>query len=147
MMQKLKKNWLVSSKLRWGISWILIWQLKNLKNLHFNWLPLTKVYNVWAKKSTGELCLMALNTDTKFEGKVTFSFKNDKRNLGNFHQKASKFGLWWDSFIQSRKSMILKLSGELFVMTMKKDPKLEEELTCCFKIDMRTLMNFVWPEH
>ena len=27
-------------------------------------------------------------------------------------------------------------------MTMKKDAKLEEELTWCFKIDMKTLMNF-----
>ena len=37
--------------------------------------------------------------------------------------------------------MSLKFTGELFVMTMKKDAKLEEELTC-FKIEMRTLMNF-----
>ena len=27
-------------------------------------------------------------------------------------------------------------------MTMKKDAKLEEKLTWCFKIDMKTLMNF-----
>ena len=38
--------------------------------------------------------------------------------------------------------MSLKFSGELFVMTMKKDSKLEEELTCRFKIGMRTLTNF-----
>ena len=38
--------------------------------------------------------------------------------------------------------MSLKFTGELFVMTMKKDSKLEEELTCRFKIDMRTLTNF-----
>ena len=38
--------------------------------------------------------------------------------------------------------MNLKLTGKLFVMTMGKDAKLEEELTCHFKIDMRTLMNF-----
>ena len=29
---------------------------------------------------------MALNIDTKFEGKMTCSFKNDMRNLANFHQ-------------------------------------------------------------
>ena len=28
-------------------------------------------FNVWDKKSTEELCLMALKTDTKFEGKLT----------------------------------------------------------------------------
>ena len=26
------------------------------------------------------------NIDAKFEGKLTFAFKNDMRNLGNFHQ-------------------------------------------------------------
>ena len=35
---------------------------------------LIKVYNVWAKKSAEELCLMALNVDAKFEGKVTCVF-------------------------------------------------------------------------
>ena len=38
--------------------------------------------------------------------------------------------------------MSLKFTGELFAMAMKNDAKLEEELTCCFKIGMRTLMNF-----
>ena len=38
--------------------------------------------------------------------------------------------------------MSLKFTGELFVMTMKKDAKLEEELTCRFKVDMTTLMSF-----
>ena len=33
--------------------------LRNLKNLHFNGLLLNKIY-VWAKKSIGEFCLMAL---------------------------------------------------------------------------------------
>ena len=53
IMQKLKRNWLVNSKLTWGIWRILIWALENLKNLHFNGLPLTKVYNAWAKKVQG----------------------------------------------------------------------------------------------
>ena len=38
--------------------------------------------------------------------------------------------------------MSLNFTRELFVMTLKKDAKLEEELTCRFKIEMRTLMNF-----
>ena len=29
---------------------------------------------------------MALNTDAKFEGKITCIFKNDMRNLVNFYQ-------------------------------------------------------------
>ena len=41
--------------------------------------------------------------------------------------------------------MSLKFTEELRVMTMKNDTKIEEELTCCFKIvkiDMRNSMNF-----
>ena len=55
------------------------------KKLRFNGLLLTKVYNVWAKKSTEELCLMALKSDAKLEGKLTCAFKNDK-NLANFRR-------------------------------------------------------------
>ena len=50
---------------------------------------MTKVYNVWAKKSKEELFLMALNTDAKFEGKMTCAIKNDMRNLANFHLRES----------------------------------------------------------
>ena len=34
--------------------------------------------------------------------------------------------------------MSLNFTVDLFVMAMKKDAKLEEELTCRFKIDMKT---------
>ena len=50
-----------------------------LKNLHFNGLLLNKVYNVLAKKSIEELCLMALNIGTTFDGKMTCSFKNEMK--------------------------------------------------------------------
>ena len=58
------------------------------------------------------------------------------------HLKVSKLGFWWDPLIQSRKSMSLKSTEELCVMTMKNDAKFEEELTCHFKVDMRNLTNF-----
>ena len=38
--------------------------------------------------------------------------------------------------------MSLKFTGELYVMAMKNHAKLEEELTCHFKIDMRNSTNF-----
>ena len=38
--------------------------------------------------------------------------------------------------------MSLKFTGELFAMIMKNDAKIEEELTCQFKTDMRNLTNF-----
>ena len=53
------------------------------------------------------------------------------------HTKFSKLGLLLDPFIQSRKCMSLKLTGELCVMTMKNDAKFETKLTCHFKISMR----------
>ena len=90
MMQKFKRNWLVRSKLTWGIWQILTRSLKNLEHLHFNQIPLSKAYNVWAKKSIGDLFLMVLNIDATFGGKLTCPFKNDMRNLSNFHQ--SVFG-------------------------------------------------------
>ena len=60
-MQKLKKNWLVSSKLTWGIWQILTQALENIKKVYFNRLLLTNVNNVWAKNSIEELFLIELN--------------------------------------------------------------------------------------
>ena len=68
------------------------------------------------------LCLIALKIGKNFERKLTCTFKNDMRNLANFHQSM--------------------FTGEFYVMTMKNGSKLEEELTCQFKIDMRSLTNF-----
>ena len=49
VMQNLKKNWSVVSKMI-RIWWILTRALKSLKNLHFDWFLLCKVFNVWPKK-------------------------------------------------------------------------------------------------
>ena len=38
--------------------------------------------------------------------------------------------------------MTLKFTEELFVMTMKNDTKIEEELNCRFEIDMKNFTNF-----
>ena len=40
--------------------------------------------------------------------------------------------------------MSLKFTEELCVMAIKNDAKVEEELTCRFKIDMGNLENFDW---
>ena len=37
-------------------------------------------------KNTEELCLMALNIDSKFKGKLTCGSQNDMRNLANFNR-------------------------------------------------------------
>ena len=87
---------------------------------------------------------MMLESDAKFEEKVTFGLENDMKNLANFHQstKVSKFGLLLGPFIQSKKFMNLKFTRVLCVMTMKNDAKFEKELTYLFKIDLRNLTNF-----
>ena len=49
----------------------------------------------------------------------------------------SKLERSWDPFVQSRKLEIilsLKFTEELFVMTMKNDTKIEEEMTCRLKL-------------
>ena len=93
MMQNLKRNWLVASKLTWGIWRILTQALKSLKNLHFNRLLLNKVYNVWAKKVQGS-CFMTLESDAKFEEKLTCGLENDRRNLEYFYQSTRKSQNW-----------------------------------------------------
>ena len=82
---------------------------------------------------------------SKFWRKTDFCFQKWHAKFWKFspkHMKVSKLELWWNSFIQNRKCISLKFTGELFVMTMKEDAKLEEELTCRFKVDMMTLINF-----
>ena len=43
-------------------------------------------YIMFEIKRYREDFFMALNIGAKFEGKMTCAFKNDMRNLGNFHQ-------------------------------------------------------------
>ena len=46
----MKNDAKIEKELTWGIWQILTRALKNLKNLHFNGILLTKVCNDWAKK-------------------------------------------------------------------------------------------------
>ena len=87
---------------------------------------------------------MTIECNAKFEEKLTCGFENDMGNLANFYQstQVSKLGLSLGPFIQSRQCMSLKFTGELYFVTMKNDAKLEEELTCQFKIDIRNFTNF-----
>ena len=62
------------------------------KSFWFNGLFLTKVYNVWAKESTEELCLIEPKIHAKVDRKLSCTFKNDIMNLKNFHRlKNSNF--------------------------------------------------------
>ena len=75
---------------------------------------------------------------SKIWRKADFWFGKWRKEFGKVlpeHSEVSKLRLLWDSFIQSRKCISLKFTGELCIMTMKNDSKFEEELTCRFKID------------
>ena len=58
---------------------------------------------------------MVLKIDAKLERKLTRAFKNDMKNLANFHE-----------ILLSR---VCIYSGELLVTTMKNEAKFKEELT------------------
>ena len=77
--------------------------------------------------------------------KTDLLFEKWQEEFGKFspeHWKVSKLGLSWNPFVQNRKCTSLKFTEELCVMTMKNDTKIEEELSCRFKIYMMNLMNF-----
>ena len=55
---------------------------------------------------------MILNIDAKFEGKVTCTFKNNMRNLANFHQSMfDSLKIWtlMGSFYPKQKTYELKI--------------------------------------
>ena len=60
---------------------------------------------------------------------MTCGLENDIRNAANFTRG-----------VESLKTGILM--GSFNPKTMKNDAKLEEELTCHFKVDMKNLTNF-----
>ena len=64
---------------------------------------------------------MALNIDAKFEAKLACDFKNDMRNLTNFHQSTQKSqNLDFDGIFLSKieNVMSLKFLRQLCAMTM-----------------------------
>ena len=59
-------------------------------NLYFDVLLLLKVYKISAKKYRRIMSLIALKSDAKFEEKVIYFFKNDKKKvsfIGSFSAK------------------------------------------------------------
>ena len=89
MIQNLKRNWLVISKLTWGIWWILTQALKSLKNFHFNVLLLSKVYIVWAKKYRGVI-FHETEEGYKIWREIDLSFQNWHKEFDKFRPERSK---------------------------------------------------------
>ena len=85
---------------------------------------------------------MILKSDAKFEEKLTCRLENDMRNLANFHQSTQsvKIGTLMESFCIKSKMYELRIYRK--DMAMKNDTKIEEELTCGFKIDKENFRNY-----
>ena len=112
------------------------------------WLdPFVQSIQIFRWKSTEELCLMKLKSDTKFEEKLTLGSKNDMRNLVNFNASSSKSGnlhFYVPLLAISIWSFSLKSTEEWSLMAPKKDLNFEEKLTFYVKTDMRKLVNLIW---
>ena len=88
---------------------------------------------------------MTLKIDTNFEGKLMCASENAMTNLANFHQstlESPKIGFLMASFCLKLKVYELKVYKRVMCLTLKNDPRFEEELTCQFNIYMGNLTNF-----
>ena len=90
---------------------------------------------------------MMLESHEKFLKKTDFRFWKWHEKFGKIspeHLKVSKLGIWWHHFVRSWKFMSLKFTGQLCVMLMKNNAKIEEELTYQFKIDIGIWQSLTW---
>ena len=61
-----------------------------VSKLELWWDPFVQSRKGMTLKFTEELCVMTMNNNAKFEGKLTFHFKTDMRNLTNFDSSTRK---------------------------------------------------------
>ena len=95
-----KKKWLFVSKMP-RIWWILIWALKSLKKLHFDWSILCKIYNVWPKK-VQRSCISCHWRVCKVWKK---NWLENNCLFIKTLENVKIMVLSWDPFVQSRKYM------------------------------------------
>ena len=91
--------------------------------------------------------MIALKIDTKFEGKLACASKNWNEEFGKFppeHLKVSKLGHWWGPFIQSRKCMSLKFTGEFCIMAMKNIQNLKKNQLVSSKLTWGIWRILIW---
>ena len=97
-------------------------------------------------ESTEFLCLILLKIDTKFEGKLTCSSKNDMRKiLENFHQstfESLKIGTLMASFCLNLKMYELKIYWGVLCHDNEKWCKIWRGIHFSVQIDMKNLTNF-----
>ena len=89
---------------------------------------------------TEDWCKMWRQTD--------YYFQKWHEEFGKFSledPKVSELGLWWDSFIQSRKCMSLKFTGELFCHDSEEWCKIRRVIDLSFQNWYEEFDKF-WPE-
>ena len=114
----------------------LTWALENLKNFHFDWFLVCKVFNVWPKK-VHRSYLSWHKSDAKFEKKSDLLFEKWHEEFGKFsqeHSKVLKSGLWWDLFVQSRKCISLNLQRSYVSWQWKMIQKLKRNWIVVLKL-------------
>ena len=89
MMQNLKRNWLVISKLTWRIWWILTQALESLKSFHFNVLILSRYILFELNKYRGVIFHEA-EEGYKIWGGIDSLFQNWQKEFDKFWAEGSK---------------------------------------------------------
>ena len=73
---------------------------------------------------------MKMKSHAKFQEKLTCCLENDMRNFANFHQSTRKCQNW------NFDKILLSKVENVWASNLQWNTKIEEELTCRFKIDM-----------
>ena len=121
-----------------------------VQNLYKNWLQISKIiWRIWITSGKSYICLKTTFLHLKHYLQIYLTLLSTDLWFGKWHQEYGKFfpelwilGFWWNPLIQTWKSMSLKSTKKLSVMTIKNYAKFEGELTCHFKVDMKNLSNF-----
>ena len=117
---------------------------QSLKYLYFHWFLLCKIFNVWPRKAQRSYLswhwrvMQNLKKNWLVVWKMTWGiWQIFTRAL-----ESVKIGTLMGFFCPKYKMYELKIYRGVTVTTMKNDTKIEEEMTCRFKIDMRNFTNF-----
>ena len=101
VVQSLKKNWLLVTKITWEIWWILMRALANLKFCTLMYY-LSRSCIIFDPKKVHRSSVITLKNDAKFEQELTCALKHDVRNLANFdttRKICTLMGFFWPKYI------------------------------------------------
>ena len=143
MMQTLKRNWLVVSKLAWWIWRILTRAIKSLKIFRFNGIHLSKECIAWAKKLQRSY-LSGQWSGPQLWREIDLSFQNWYEEFDKFWPEDSKVSPIFTLMSSSWKKYMFELKKYrgLISHEIKEWCKTWRKTDRCFGNDMRNLTNF-----